>query len=87
MPPTVIRTRAEEIALGMTLLGILFSSMLYGLALSQIYTYYKRFPRDALSVKMLVVATAILDTTSVVLETHACWYYLVTTGPMSRAVW
>ncbi|KAJ3986183.1 hypothetical protein F5890DRAFT_1025536 [Lentinula detonsa] len=73
----VFRTRAEEIALGMTLLGLFFSSVLYGLALSQLYTYYKRFPRDPLSVKVLVVATAILDTVSVILECHACWYYLV----------
>ncbi|KAJ3999584.1 hypothetical protein F5050DRAFT_914750 [Lentinula boryana] len=83
----VFRTRAEEIALGMTLLGLFFSSVLYGLALSQLYTYYKRFPRDPLSVKVLVVATAILDTISVIFECHACWYYLVTTGPMTLAVW
>ncbi|KAJ3762214.1 hypothetical protein EV360DRAFT_67230 [Lentinula raphanica] len=70
----VFRTRAEEIALGMTLLGLFFSSVLYGLALSQLYTYYKRFPRDPLSVKILVIATAILDTVSVVLECHACWF-------------
>ncbi|KAJ3907481.1 hypothetical protein F5879DRAFT_520054 [Lentinula edodes] len=83
----VFRTRSEEIALGMTLLGLFLSSVLYGLALSQLYTYYKRFPRDPLSVKVLVVATAILDTVSVLLECHACWYYLVTTGPMTLAVW
>lgn len=69
----VFRTRSEEIALGMTLLGLFFSSVyvfirvdlnseiqqshrLYGLALSQLYTYYKRFPRDPLSVKVLVCA-------------------------------
>jgi len=85
--PTVRRTRAEEIALGMTLLGLLFSSILYGLALSQVYTYYKRFPRDSYSVKILVVATVILDTVSVIFECLACWYYLVTTGPMSWPVW
>ncbi|KAE9391099.1 hypothetical protein BT96DRAFT_320315 [Gymnopus androsaceus JB14] len=83
----VHRTREDEIALGMTLLGLLFSSILYGVALSQVYTYYKRFPRDSYSVKILVVATLILDTTSVVFECLACWYYLVTTGPMSWAVW
>ncbi|KAJ3747911.1 hypothetical protein DFH05DRAFT_863868 [Lentinula detonsa] len=100
----VFRTRAEEIALGMTLLGLFFSSVLYGLALSQLYTYYKRFPRDPLSVKVLVCdlssfsitvtysghifsSKRILDTVSVILECHACWYYLVTTGPMTLAVW
>ncbi|KAJ3783272.1 hypothetical protein GGU10DRAFT_317109, partial [Lentinula aff. detonsa] len=84
----VFRTRAEEIALGMTLLGLFFSSVLYGLALSQLYTYYKRFPRDPLSVKVLVCdLSSILDTISVILECHACWYYLVTTGPMTLAVW
>ncbi|KAJ3799775.1 hypothetical protein GGU11DRAFT_650188, partial [Lentinula aff. detonsa] len=74
----VFRTRAEEIALGMTLLGLFFSSVLYGLALSQLYTYYKRFPRDPLSVKVLVCdLSSILDTISVILECHACWYDLV----------
>ncbi|KAI3604021.1 hypothetical protein WG66_000785 [Moniliophthora roreri] len=83
----VHRNRAEEIALGMTLLGVLFSSILFGITLSQIYTYFKRFPRDSVSVKVLVIAIAIFDTASVVLVSHAAWYYFVTTGSMKVSVW
>ncbi|KAJ8073895.1 hypothetical protein PM082_012173 [Marasmius tenuissimus] len=83
----VERSRKEEIALGMTLLGFLFSTILYGLFLSQVYTYYKRFPRDSITVKLLVFGTAFFNTVSVVLVTHSCWYYFVTTGNMKVAVW
>ncbi|KAG7091865.1 hypothetical protein E1B28_008266 [Marasmius oreades] len=83
----VERNRKEEIALGMTLLGFLFSSILYGLFLSQLYTYYKRFPRDSVRIKALVAAIAFFNTVSVVLVSHSCWYYFVTTGNMKVAVW
>ncbi|KAK7436883.1 hypothetical protein VKT23_018904 [Stygiomarasmius scandens] len=48
------RTRGQEIALGMTMLGLIFSSILYGITLSQMYTYFRRFPRDPISVKSLL---------------------------------
>ncbi|KAF9255515.1 hypothetical protein L218DRAFT_335285 [Marasmius fiardii PR-910] len=83
----VERNRKEEIALGMTLLGFLFSSILYGLFLSQLYTYYKRFPRDSVRIKVLVAAIAFFNTVSVVLVSHSSWYYFVTTGNMKVAVW
>ncbi|KAG7446814.1 uncharacterized protein BT62DRAFT_967573 [Guyanagaster necrorhizus] len=83
----VHRTRSEEIALGMTLLGLLFSSILYGISLSQTYTYYKRFPKDPLSTKLMVIIMTIFNTASVVLVSHAFWYYFVTTGPFGRYIW
>lgn len=83
----VERTRREEVALGMTLLGLVFSSMLYGITLTQVYKYFQRFQNDPLAVKVMVVAVCLLDTVSVFLVGHACWYYLVTTGPLGRAVW
>lgn len=83
----VLRTRSEEIALGMTLLGFIFSLILYGISLSQTYTYYRRFPKDSLSTKLMVVIMTILDAAAVALMAHACWYYFVTTGPFHRYVW
>ncbi|KAF8908479.1 hypothetical protein CPB85DRAFT_782477 [Mucidula mucida] len=83
----VERNRKEEIALGMTLLGVVFSSILYGISLSQTYTYYKRFPNDSWKVKLMVVLVNVLDTASMVLVSHASWYYLVTTGPAGRSIW
>lgn len=71
----------------MTLLGLIFSSMLYGITLTQTYKYFQRFQNDPFSVKLMVVAVCLLDTVSVFLVAHACWYYLVTTGPIGRAVW
>ncbi|THU77609.1 hypothetical protein K435DRAFT_846115 [Dendrothele bispora CBS 962.96] len=81
------RTRSQEIALGMTMLGLIFSSILYGITLSQIYTYFRRFPRDSIKIKALVVSIVILDVVSVVLVCHACWYYLITNGKSTLAVW
>ncbi|KAK0211462.1 hypothetical protein IW262DRAFT_1414854 [Armillaria fumosa] len=83
----VLRTRSEEIALGMTLLGLIFSLILYGISLSQTYTYYRRFPKDTLSTKLMVVIMTIIDAAAVALMAHACWYYFVTTGPFHRYVW
>ncbi|KAG6872582.1 hypothetical protein C0995_008649 [Termitomyces sp. Mi166 len=51
----VHRTGIEEVALGMTLLGLIFSSMLYGITLTQTYKYFQRFPNDSRGVKILVV--------------------------------
>ncbi|KAK0480919.1 hypothetical protein IW261DRAFT_1150139 [Armillaria novae-zelandiae] len=83
----VLRTRSEEIALGMTLLGLIFSLILYGISLSQTYTYYRRFPKDTLSTKLMVIVMTIIDAAAVALMAHACWYYFVTTGPFHRYVW
>ncbi|TFK71893.1 hypothetical protein BDN72DRAFT_401474 [Pluteus cervinus] len=83
----VERTRKVEVKLGMTLLGLIISSILYGIALTQTYTYFQRFRRDRLLTRFLVVAICLLDTASVFLVGHACWYYLVTTQAISVSVW
>ncbi|KAL0958165.1 hypothetical protein HGRIS_000329 [Hohenbuehelia grisea] len=83
----VHRTRGEEIALGMTLLGLVASSIFYGITLTQVYKYFKRFPKDHNFVKFLVIAVCVLDTISTGFVTHACWYYLVTTGSIRRSIW
>ncbi|KAF5383278.1 hypothetical protein D9615_005040 [Tricholomella constricta] len=49
------RTQLEEVALGMTLLGLIFSSMLYGITLTQTYKYFQRFQKDPLFVKLMVL--------------------------------
>ncbi|KAL0060948.1 hypothetical protein AAF712_012244, partial [Marasmius tenuissimus] len=81
------RNQREEIALGMTLIGFLFSAILYGLFISQVYTYCKRFSRDFVGVKLLVFGTAFFNTVSLVLVTHSCWYFFVTTGNMKVIIW
>ncbi|KAJ7599260.1 hypothetical protein C8J56DRAFT_1040155 [Mycena floridula] len=64
----------DQVKLGMTLLGLVFSSILYGITICQTYAYYQRFPLDPFSVKFMVVALTILDTVSASLITHcSCW--------------
>jgi hypothetical protein len=86
-PAPIFRTRLEEVALGMVLLGVIFSSILYGIMLTQTYKYYQRFKRDARSIKLLVFAVLVLNTASVFLVGHAAWYYLVTTGKGYLSIW
>ncbi|KAF9459749.1 hypothetical protein BDZ94DRAFT_992969 [Collybia nuda] len=47
----------------------------------------ERFRGDPLLVKLSVIGVCFIDTVSFVLVGHACWYYLVTTGPIGLAVW
>ncbi|KAK0203999.1 hypothetical protein DFS33DRAFT_1336042 [Desarmillaria ectypa] len=35
----------------------------------------------------MVAIMTIVDTASVILMAHACWYYFATTGPFHRYVW
>ncbi|KAF8157019.1 hypothetical protein B0H34DRAFT_481954 [Crassisporium funariophilum] len=81
------RTRLEEVSLGMVVLGLIFSSMLYGIMLTQTYKYFQRFRRDPPLVKLLVFAVWLLNTVSVFFVAHASWYYLVTTGPRGLSIW
>ncbi|PPQ87703.1 hypothetical protein CVT25_011470 [Psilocybe cyanescens] len=50
------RTRLQEVALGMVLLGVIFSSILYGVMISQTRKYYERFKKDQRIVKSMVFA-------------------------------
>jgi len=68
-------------------LGVIFSSLLYGIMLTQTHKYYQRFKKDPLLIKLLVFVVLILNTFSLVFVRHASWYYLVTTGPRIRSVW
>lgn len=76
-----------EEKLGMTLLGVVFSSMLYGITLSQTYTYFRRFPLDPLSIKLMVLIMSIMDTASAFLITHAGWFYLVQDESIDISSW
>lgn len=81
------RTRLQEVSLGMVVLGLIFSSMLYGVMLTQTYKYYQRFGRDPHSIKLLVFSLWLLDTVSMFLVGNVSWYYLVTNGPRNISTW
>lgn len=77
----------QEISLGMLVLGLIFSSMLYGVMLTQTYKYYQRFPRDRFLIKLLVFSVWLLNTVSMFFVGQASWYYLVTNGPRNISTW
>ncbi|KJA16651.1 hypothetical protein HYPSUDRAFT_283289 [Hypholoma sublateritium FD-334 SS-4] len=79
--------RKAEVALGMVLLGVIFSSMMYGIMLTQIHKYYARFKQDAVSVKLVVFAVLLLNTASMFFVGHAAWYYMVEAGPPLHSIW
>jgi len=81
------RTRQQEISLGMLVLGLIFSSMLYGVMLTQTYKYYQRFGRDPILIKLLVFSVWLLNTLSMFFIGHSSWYYLVTNGPRDISTW
>lgn len=81
------RTRLQEVSLRMVLLGLIFSSMLYGIMLTQTYKYYQRFGRDPHVIKLLVFSVWLLNTVSMVLVGTVSWYYLVTNGPRNISTW
>jgi len=81
------RTREQEISLGMIVLGLIFSSMLYGIMLTQTYKYYQRFRRDPFFIKLLVFLVWLLNTLSMFFVGHSSWYYLVTNGPRRISTW
>ncbi|KAF9041276.1 hypothetical protein BJ165DRAFT_276507 [Panaeolus papilionaceus] len=85
--PQTHRTRTQEVSLGMVLLGITFSSILYGIMLTQTHKYFQRFRKDPPVVKALVLAVLILNTISMFFVGHASWYYLVTNGVHAVAIW
>jgi len=85
--PPIVRTRGQEVSLGMVVLGLIFSSMLYGVMLTQTYKYFQRFKRDPLLIKLLVFFVWLLNTVSLFFVGHAAWYYLVTTGPRNISIW
>lgn len=85
--PTMVRTRQQEVPLGMVLLGVIFSSILYGVMLTQTHKYSERFKKDPVLVKTLVFAVLLLNTASVFFVGHAAWYYLVAAGPPKVSIW
>jgi len=50
----------------------------YGITTLQSYFYYMSFPRDDLSIKLLVGSIWILDTLHVIFMCHALYFYLIT---------
>ncbi|KAI1785112.1 hypothetical protein LXA43DRAFT_168850 [Ganoderma leucocontextum] len=63
---------------GAFLLATCIGLSLFGLNVHQAYRYFRLYPTDAALFKWVVILTMILEMLNTVLQTHTCYYYLVT---------
>ncbi|KAI0046896.1 hypothetical protein FA95DRAFT_1606541 [Auriscalpium vulgare] len=63
--------------LGVTYIGIIFSSMLYGLTCLQTFIYFVSASRDPWLLKALVITTLVIDSIHEAFLIHAGYYYSV----------
>ncbi|THG95302.1 hypothetical protein EW026_g6328 [Hermanssonia centrifuga] len=65
-------------SLGAGLVGTWFAMLLYGIALTQTYSYYLEYPNDSLRVKALVWGIWVLNTLHLAFACHCAYFELVT---------
>ncbi|TBU44655.1 hypothetical protein BD309DRAFT_773517 [Dichomitus squalens] len=63
---------------GALFLGATFSFMIYGLIVHQTYRYYRLYPTDPLTLKMLVLAILLVETFHCILLINSCYFHLIT---------
>ncbi|PIL32381.1 hypothetical protein GSI_05627 [Ganoderma sinense ZZ0214-1] len=84
MPPSSFPPASSVPPLDNTFGAVLISTFLaltlYGLVVHQCYRYFKLYPKDGRWIKCLVLFTLLFETFHIVLSTHTCYYYLVTTA-------
>ncbi|KAI0647868.1 hypothetical protein C8Q79DRAFT_536157 [Trametes meyenii] len=62
---------------GVMLLSTIIAAAMYGLTVLQTLFYYEKFPKDSWMLKTTVAIVWILDTVTIVLDSHAIYYYLI----------
>ncbi|KAL1950532.1 hypothetical protein VTO73DRAFT_5656 [Trametes versicolor] len=62
---------------GVMLISTIIVSALYGVTVLQTLYYYDRFPKDHWLLKSAVAIIWVLDTVTIVLDTHAVYFYLI----------
>ncbi|KAL7284869.1 hypothetical protein ACG7TL_002182 [Trametes sanguinea] len=70
-------------------IGFTFSTSLLGITFMQAYMYYRRYPHDSLSLKLLVAVLITLDTLTTALAAHGMHTYVVDDDlqPFNTVVW
>ncbi|KAF8189001.1 hypothetical protein BJ912DRAFT_926188 [Pholiota molesta] len=72
-----------ELNLGLTygayLIGAIVAASLYGILVSQTIYYFNQYPKDPPTFKILVLSLFILDTLTIIFETHGLYHYLIVT--------
>ncbi|TDL19113.1 hypothetical protein BD410DRAFT_900448 [Rickenella mellea] len=62
---------------GAAFLGLVASSIMYGLTLLQTFHYYRHYSQDRATLKWLVGVLTLIDTVQLILSTWAIYWYLV----------
>ncbi|KAI0723430.1 hypothetical protein C8Q76DRAFT_395199 [Earliella scabrosa] len=63
--------------MGVLLIGVIISGVLYGVSCSQVYYYYTRYNRDKWIIKLLVTVVWTSDSVHQALISHSIYWYLV----------
>jgi hypothetical protein len=69
---------AFDDTLGSLFIGIIVSTMVFGILVSQVYTYYRVFPSDKVSYKMIVAVLLLLQVVIQAFVSHAYYYFGIT---------
>jgi len=76
---------------GASMVGVTLSAVVFGLLTMQVWTYFRKFPKDMLPLKCLVVAAWTVQAFQVATSTHMVYFYLVdnfgTFKELSVATW
>ncbi|EJD50472.1 hypothetical protein AURDEDRAFT_160373 [Auricularia subglabra TFB-10046 SS5] len=67
-----------DITLGASLIGLILSSIVFGVTCLQVYEYYTDNSGDKLFLRYLVAGVAVLDSLHVILISHSMYFFLVT---------
>ncbi|KAI0353671.1 hypothetical protein OH77DRAFT_1522241 [Trametes cingulata] len=62
---------------GAFLIGTLVGVMLYGMTVHQTYQYFRTYPEDEHTKRLLVTALFVLETFHIMLCSHVCYVYLI----------
>ncbi|THU85006.1 hypothetical protein K435DRAFT_394869 [Dendrothele bispora CBS 962.96] len=80
--PATLQSPGEQLPLdntmGVMLIGVIMSAVLYGISLVQTLYYFNRYPKDVWYLKALVALTLFFDTIHMAFTTHTIYHYLVT---------
>ncbi|KAJ6511249.1 hypothetical protein DFH09DRAFT_1333861 [Mycena vulgaris] len=74
--PTILLVDPVTV-IGPIFLGNSFNWMLMGFLLMQIYTYWRNFPKDKTTVKLLVYTVCVLDLLQTAFGTHEAWWFSI----------
>ncbi|KAF5364577.1 hypothetical protein D9758_005642 [Tetrapyrgos nigripes] len=64
--------------LGAVIVGFAAACCVYGILITQVFTYFSNYPEDRLVYKILVIVILLLETADQAMIGHICYFYAVT---------